>query len=166
MAAAIRLSQQHSCSFDHLVGERDQLVWHVEAERLRGLEIDEQLELGRRLHRKLGRFFALEDAADVFGGSPVLVGAIDAIGYDPSGGDGLTERIDGRQSMPRRQRHDELAMQRGARIREHTSKPPFGARANSSMPRSMSDASPNATRTSSIESDCAAVSIEGKYCPV
>jgi hypothetical protein len=30
-----------SRSLDHLVGEREQLVWNLEAERLRGLEIDD-----------------------------------------------------------------------------------------------------------------------------
>ena len=41
MAAAIRLSQQHSCSLDYLVGEREQPVGDLETERLRGLEIDD-----------------------------------------------------------------------------------------------------------------------------
>ena len=39
--------QQTASLFDHLVGECEQLVGHVEAKRLSGLEIDHQLELGR-----------------------------------------------------------------------------------------------------------------------
>jgi len=31
-----------------------QMQWHVEAERLRGLEVDHQLELGRLLNRQIG----------------------------------------------------------------------------------------------------------------
>jgi hypothetical protein len=37
--------------FNHLVGAGEQRLRHGEAQRLRGLEIDHQLELGRRLRR-------------------------------------------------------------------------------------------------------------------
>ena len=43
----------------------------VEAERLRGLEVDYQLEFGRRLHRQIGGLLALEDAIDVDAGAPI-----------------------------------------------------------------------------------------------
>jgi hypothetical protein len=74
--------QQTMCAnaplLDHLVGGDEQFVGHCEPERFRGLEIDQQLELGRYLHRELGRLFALENATDVLGGAPVLVRAIDS----------------------------------------------------------------------------------------
>jgi hypothetical protein len=41
MAAAIRLSQQHSCSFDHLVGDSQQPGRDGEAERLGSLDLTE-----------------------------------------------------------------------------------------------------------------------------
>jgi hypothetical protein len=39
--------QQRPGLLDHLVGEREQLVRHFKAERLRGLEVDHQFELRR-----------------------------------------------------------------------------------------------------------------------
>ena len=53
--------------FDHLVGAGKQRLRHGEAERLGGFEIDNQLILGRRLHRQVGRLLALEDPIDVVG---------------------------------------------------------------------------------------------------
>jgi hypothetical protein len=44
---------------------------HFEAERFGGLEVDDQMVLGRRLHPQVGGLFALEDAVDVAGGSSV-----------------------------------------------------------------------------------------------
>ena len=39
----------------HLVDQREQPVWNLKAERLRGLEIDGQFELPRLLNGKIGR---------------------------------------------------------------------------------------------------------------
>jgi hypothetical protein len=41
-------------AFDHLVGAGEQRRWQVDAERLRGRQIDDQLEFGRLLDRKIG----------------------------------------------------------------------------------------------------------------
>ena len=48
----------------------------VDAERLGGLEVDDKLVLGRRLHRQVGGLLALEDAVDIAGRAPVLVDEI------------------------------------------------------------------------------------------
>ena len=53
--------------------QRKQRRWNGEAERLRGLQIDEQLILGRRLHRHIGGLFTLEDAIDVAGRAAELI---------------------------------------------------------------------------------------------
>jgi hypothetical protein len=49
---------------------------HVEAERLGGFEIDYQLELGRRVHPKVGRLCTFENAIDIFRRFAVLVGHV------------------------------------------------------------------------------------------
>ena len=99
-------------SFDHFVGGREQVVRHGEAERPGSLEVEDQLELGRRLNRQVGRLLALEDAIDAAGRLPVLVDVIRPIGDQATvGGEGTFE-VDRRQLVPRRQDDDQLTMNR------------------------------------------------------
>jgi hypothetical protein len=61
---------------DHLIGKGEQLRGNFEAERLSSGQIDDQIELGRRLHRQVCGLLALEDAIDVVGRAAVLVDRI------------------------------------------------------------------------------------------
>src|SRR5207245_744172 len=66
-----RTSLRLAHSFDHLIGAGEKRRWHVEAKRLRGAEVDHQLELGRLHDWQVGRLRALEDAASVDTSLPI-----------------------------------------------------------------------------------------------
>jgi hypothetical protein len=51
--------------FDHLVGKREQGRRHVDAKRLGGLEVNDQLELGRLHNRQVGRTLSFKNPACV-----------------------------------------------------------------------------------------------------
>ena len=96
--------------FDHLVGAGEHGWRDGEAERLRGLEIDHQFVLGRCLYRQVSGLLALEDAVDVAGRTPILVGKVGTVGDQPATGDEQTGLVDCGQLVPGRELNNELAM--------------------------------------------------------
>src|SRR5262245_2879988 len=79
MECPLRAKSGHWPLFDHIVGLRKQRWWHRYAQRLRSLEVDHQLVLGRRLYRKIGRLLAFENTIDVACGTTELIDRIRAV---------------------------------------------------------------------------------------
>src|SRR5262249_51330949 len=77
-----------SCSaanlFDHFVGAQQQRFWDREAEHLCSREIDDEIELGRLLHRDVGRFCPAQNLVDIVGGALKLCRVVCSIGHQPS----------------------------------------------------------------------------------
>src|SRR5258705_9103624 len=74
--------QQIASLFDRLVGAGQKRRWHGEAERLRGLEIDDKFELGRLLNGKIGWIGALQDAIHIVSTTPEHCWVTRPIGYE------------------------------------------------------------------------------------
>src|SRR5262249_21607979 len=63
-------------SFDHLVGAGEQCWRYVESKSIRCLEIYDELNFGRVLHRQVGGLLALEDPIDIAGRKQVWIDRI------------------------------------------------------------------------------------------
>src|SRR6516162_10934973 len=106
MAATIRLSQQHSCSFDHLVGAQQERLRNGQAECLGGREIDDKLESGWLLDRNITGLCATQNLVDQLGRAPELIRVVWAVGHETARLNkraGIEHR---RQSRAERKRHD------------------------------------------------------------
>ena len=105
-----RTSLRLAHSLDHLIRGDKQRVGHGEAECLGGFEVEARFVFGRRLHRQIGRLLALEDAIDIAGGTPVLVGWFRSVGDQTTRADEIARRVDGGQPMLGRQRNAQITM--------------------------------------------------------
>jgi len=84
--------------FDHLVGSGDERGRHGETKRLRSLEIDDQLQLGREFHRQITRFGSFQDFVHIGGGAMKVLSEIDAIADETARIDMIPEPVDGGHS--------------------------------------------------------------------
>src|SRR5262245_59790609 len=88
---------------DHLFGAGEYRRWHREAQRFGCLEIDRKLELGRLLHRHVGRLSASQNATDVVTGLTKSHTKICSITREPTGCNIFTGIIDCWHSIMRGQ---------------------------------------------------------------
>src|SRR6516165_4349426 len=66
--------------FDHLGGAQHYRWGYGKAERLGGLEVQDHLELGRKLHREIARLRAAQDAIHIGGGATPDVYLVGSVG--------------------------------------------------------------------------------------
>src|SRR5262245_65501560 len=104
MAATIRLSQQHSCSLDHLVGAGEQCGRDGEAERLSGEQIADEIEFGRLLDWDVGRLGPTQNLVDITSRAPEQVREVWSVGHQTARFDVLPKAVYCRQSGGQRQR--------------------------------------------------------------
>jgi hypothetical protein len=76
--------QQTTELFDHLVGGREQRRRHGQPERLRGLEMNDELEICRLLYRKFGRVRAFKNSVHISGGSTEDVRRVRPMRHEPA----------------------------------------------------------------------------------
>src|SRR5436309_11515344 len=69
---------------DHLVGAGEQRRRHVDAQHLRGLEVDYQFELGWLLHWQGRRLDALKNAAGIAANTTINVRNAGSVAHQPA----------------------------------------------------------------------------------
>src|SRR5271168_1289008 len=86
-------------SFDYLAGEREERRRDLEAELLRGLEIDDEFDFGRLDDRQLLGLFALENEPGVSADQTIDTGEARSVAHQPAGFGPLTLWIGCRQTV-------------------------------------------------------------------
>src|SRR5262245_5877565 len=89
-------------SLDHLVRASEQRRRHIEAERLGGGQIDDEVELGWLLDRNVGRLRAAQNLVNEVAGTTEQVWYVCSIGHQTSRFDPFPNGMHGRQSRGQR----------------------------------------------------------------
>src|SRR5262249_54002439 len=98
-------------SLNHVVGSLLKNPRYVEAKRLRGLEVDDQFVLDRRLNWQLGRFLALEDAIGIGRAERKIIELVNSVGQQAADFSEDSARIDGRETIASCKRCDFCTME-------------------------------------------------------
>ena len=106
------MQRQQKSLFDQLVGSDDQQLRDLQAECLRGREIDDQIELGRLFDRDVGRLGPAQYFVDVLGTSPVQILLVCGIGHEAPRGDQLSSAMHRWQPCIQRQGIEAIGMRR------------------------------------------------------
>src|SRR3954451_8589905 len=105
--------------FDHLIGTTEERPRYDQPKRVRGLQIDYQLELGRLLDRQIGRLGPAQDLVDVVAGSPQPVRRAWAVGHQPTGLNVLSKAVHRRHARTEREVVDANTVSVGERVRQN-----------------------------------------------
>src|ERR1700747_3417800 len=95
-------------SFDHLVGDGEQRRRNREAERLRGLEVDHQLEFRGLHHRKVSRLLALENPPDINANLSIGIDETGAVAHQAARCGKVAPNVQRGNRMARRERDDPI----------------------------------------------------------
>ena len=68
---------------DHLVGAQHDRRGYGKTERVGGLAVHDHLKFRRKLHRKIARLLAAQNAIDIGGGTTVGVYQVGSVGEQP-----------------------------------------------------------------------------------
>jgi hypothetical protein len=93
--------------------------WDGKAERLRGLQVNHELELGGLLDGEVGKLGALEDAVEVRRPVPIHTRQIDPIAHEATGPHKVREPVHRRRSASRREGDDRRSLSQEHPILEH-----------------------------------------------
>ena len=147
--------------FDHLVSSSKNCGRYGEAERLRGLQIDDHQVFRRQLHRKLRRLCATENVIDVARTAVKYIFEVSSVGEQTAISGDNRCLVDRRNIISRCQRYDERAVDFDE-IVGMPRRPLPGSRASAAMAASISVSLWTGAAIDATFSDRAAASNEGR----
>ena len=104
------MHRNNRSSFDHLVREQLHRVGNREAQGLCSLEIDDEFEFGRLLHRKVSRLLSPDNSPGVVAGLAIRARKVGSVAHKPACDGKLTHRIYRRNRMARCERNNVIAV--------------------------------------------------------